>query len=234
MYETKDGAQTWTKVSTSAISGPLPPGICNQTKIDAQSTIAVGRVTGPSYLLKSSDAGATWTSIDLNAQLQMLIDVRFTSPTEGFVVGGTAQNPMRCTILRTENGVDFSTVFTATVANTLCWKISFPSENVGYVSIQNAGDGEASFAKTTDGGRTWVQKKLRSTPYGSIGIGFITDEIGWVSGEDPGDPVYRTLNGGETWEVEPNLHAPINRFRFVDERTAYAIGGSIHKLTIDW
>lgn len=234
MYETKDGAQTWTKVSTSAISGPLPPGICNQTKIDASNTIAVGRVSGPSYLLQSSDAGASWTSIDLNAQLQMLIDVRFTSPTEGFVIGGTAQNPMRCTILRTENGVDFTTVFTATVANTLCWKISFPSENVGYVSIQNAGNGEASFAKTSDGGRTWVQKKLRSTPYGSIGIGFITDEIGWVSGEDPGDPVYRTLDGGETWEVEPNLHAPINRFRFVDANTAYAIGGSIHKLTIDW
>jgi hypothetical protein len=34
--------------------------------------------------------------------------------------------------------------------------------------------------------------------------------------------------------VDPVLKSPINRFRFVDERTAYAIGGSVYKMTIDW
>jgi photosystem II stability/assembly factor-like uncharacterized protein len=158
LYRTGDGGSSWTAVST--ISGPRPTGICNQHKIDDQHLVAVGRVTGPSYLMSSSDGGQSWTSIDLNSQLQMLIDVHFTSPTEGIVVGGTAANPMRCTILRTTDGSSFETVFTGSVAETLCWKISFPTPDVGYVSIQNpmGAGGPSSFAKTIDGGHTWVEK----------------------------------------------------------------------------
>jgi photosystem II stability/assembly factor-like uncharacterized protein len=233
LYQTGDGGETWAPVT--AISGPMPTGICNQTRIDAQHLVAVGRVMGPSFLMRSSDGGASWSSLDLNAQLQMLIDVRFTSPTEGMVIGGTAANPMKCTILRTEDGMSFQTVFTSTLSDTLCWKISFPTPDVGYVSIQNAGNsGPSAFAKTTDGGRTWVQKPFLETPYAGIGIGFITEEIGWISSDDPQQPTYVTTDGGDHWQVEPNLASPINRFRFVDRQTAYAIGGSVYKMTIDW
>jgi photosystem II stability/assembly factor-like uncharacterized protein len=233
LYRTMDGGGTWTPVTS--ITGPMPTGICNQSKIDAENLIAVGRVTGPSYLMRSGDGGATWMSQDMNGQLQMLIDVHFTSPTEGIVIGGTAANPMKCTILRTIDGMSFNTVFTATVANTLCWKISFPSDNVGYVSIQNLDNaGASSFAKTVDGGKTWVQKPLVGGSYASIGIGFITENVGWVGSDDPSQPVYRTIDGGESWQPDTVLRSPVNRFRFVDHQTAYATGGTIYKLSIDW
>ena len=45
-------------------------------------------------------------------------------------------------------------------------------------------------------------------------------------------PAYRTADGGETWQEAPGLGPLINRFRFVDPWTAYAIGASVYELRI--
>lgn len=233
LYETKDGGGSWKPVTS--ITGPMPTGICNQHKIDATHLVALGRVNGPSHFMTSSDAGASWTSIELTDKLQMLIDARFTTPKEGIVVGGSAGSIMNCEILHTsDGGATWEQVFKSKTRASLCWKISFPSDSVGYVSIQDTGAGPGSFAKTTDGGKTWVEKPLPvTTAYSAIGVGFITDTIGWMSSENPKQATYRTSDGGETWEVDAALKSPINRFRFVDDHTAYAIGGSVWKLSIE-
>jgi photosystem II stability/assembly factor-like uncharacterized protein len=234
MYETKDSGATWAPVTN--ITGPMPTGICNQTKIDAQNLVAVGRVEGPAFLMMSSDGGASWKSTDLSSQFQMLIDARFTSPTDGILVGGSAANPMVCTIVHTgDGGQTFQTVFSSKTADSLCWKISFPSAQTGYVSVQDTDTGPPTFAKTTDGGMTWVEKPLPTNAqklYPGIGMGFITEQIGWVSPDDPTLPTYRTSDGGETWTADTALKSPINRFRFVDPYTAYAIGAAIWKLDV--
>lgn len=232
LYETKDDGANWSPVT--AITGTMPAGICNQTMIDATHLVAVGRVTGPSYILMSSDAGASWTSIDMNPQLAMLIDAHFVSPTEGIVVGGNKDAAMKCTILRTtDGGQTFTPVFTSATPGSLCWKISFPSTQVGYVSVQDTSGGTGTFAKTTDGGKTWTEMPLVGRSYPAIGLGFITDDIGWVSA-DSSAPTYKTVDGGATWTEDPVLESPINRFRFVDKNTAYAIGEKVYKMTIDW
>jgi photosystem II stability/assembly factor-like uncharacterized protein len=100
LYETSNRGETWTPVTT--VSGPRVTGICNMQRLDQTHLYAVGRVGGPCFMLSSADNGATWTSKDLSSQLLMLIDVRFTSPTDGIVVG---MNPsQRCAILRTKDG----------------------------------------------------------------------------------------------------------------------------------
>jgi hypothetical protein len=70
--------------------------------------------------------------------------------------------------------------------------------------------------------------------YPGIGIGFITENIGWVGADNPALPVYMTTDGGQTWNADAVLKSPVNRFRFVDKNTAYAIGGSVYKLAVDW
>jgi photosystem II stability/assembly factor-like uncharacterized protein len=195
----------------------------------------------------SSNGGASWTATSLDDQLSMLIDVRFTSPTDGIVIGSSPGNlntgspPFYATILHTADaGATWQTVFTSKTELTLGWKISFPSPQVGYVSMQDAGgEGPPSFLKTTDGGMTWVEKPLptnSSGSYAGIGIGFITESIGWVSADYVSSaapaPTYRTLDGGETWTIDPSLQSPINRFRFLDANNAFAIGGTIWKLAV--
>jgi photosystem II stability/assembly factor-like uncharacterized protein len=232
LYETKDGGATWNPVTT--ITGTMPQGICNQTKVDAQHLVAVGRVNGPAFMLTSSDGGATWASTDLNMQFSMLIDARFTTPTEGILVGMGASSGT-CTIFHTgDGGKTLDKLFESKTAGSLCWKISFPSDQVGYVSVQDQTSGPPTFVKTTDAGKTWTEMKLPKSvgAYPGIGIGFITEDIGWVSADDPTLPTMRTADGGLTWVKDADLKSPINRFRFVDANTGYAIGGAVWKLSV--
>jgi len=236
LYETKDAGATWTPVT--AISGPAPSGVCNLTVIDGDHLVAIGRANGPAHVMMTADRGATWTSTDLGRQMSMLIDGHFTSKDEGVVVGMKAGKPSVCTVLRTtDGGKTYTKVFASTTENSLCWKVSFPSKKVGYVAIQDTTNGPATIAKTTDGGETWVESPLpvktnAKGAFPAIGVGFATDRIGWIASDTPDLPVYRTIDGGETWAVDDSIEAPINRFRFVDKTTAYAIGGTIWKLSI--
>lgn len=236
LYETKDGGDTWAPVT--AITGPDMPGVCNLTAADNRTLFAVGRANGPASMLASTDGGSNWVSTDLSKSFSMLIDARFTSANEGILAGQNVGSPATCTIMRTtDGGKTLETVFASKTKNSLCWKLHFPTPEVGYVAVQDSSSGPPSFGKTTDGGKTWTEMPLPDggnprAPYSAIGIGFLTAKIGWVSPEDGKKPTYRTFDGGETWEEAPDLVAPINRFRFVDERTAYAIGANTWKLEL--
>lgn len=232
LYETKTAGAMWTPVTN--ITGPAAGGICNFSVIDATHVVAVGRANGPSNVL--SYDGAAWTSVDVSADMTMLVDAHFTTPLDGILVGMSQNN--KCAAFHTvDGGKTLKSVFESKVGNGLCWKIQFPSSLVGYIAIQDTDRGPPSFAKTIDGGKSWAEKPLplqggAKVPFPAIGIGFMTDQLGWVSPEDPTLPTYMTIDGGETWNVDPTLKSPINRFRFVDKKTAYAVGGATWKLSV--
>jgi len=233
LFSTSDGGKTWNEVT--AITGPKPVGICNFTAVDSQHLFATGRVGGPSFLLRSADAGATWTSIDLSAQIGMLIDGHFSSPTEGVLVGGsTTGSSAYPIVLRTTDGGDsFTEVFASDSVGAMAWKLSFPSALVGYASVQHFSDSPGSFLKTTDGGASWMELPITDQPFSGLGIGFLTDQIGWVGGGAASRPGYRTVDGGMSWMGDDSLGARVNRFRFVaDGKIGYAIGSAIQKLTL--
>lgn len=230
LYETTDGGTTWAPVSN--ITGPAPSGICNIAALDGDHIYAVGRANGPSHLMSSTDGGASWTSIDLGTHLMMAIDVHFSSPTEGLVAGmGPGQT---CVVIRTtDGGGSWTPVFTSTTAGSLCWKLDFPSAEVGYIAVQDTTSGPGTFGKTTDGGATWQELPLPTTEaYGALAAGFINEEVGWMVSNNSGLPAYRTFDGGMTWEEEPNLTGPVNRIRFLDDGTGYAVGAQVYKLVL--
>jgi photosystem II stability/assembly factor-like uncharacterized protein len=232
LYETNDGGDNWTPVTN--ITGPPPKGICNFSKLDDQHLFASGRVGGPSFFLKSSDGGTSWTSKELTSQIGMLIDSHFTTPLEGVLLGGTSSTAPYTLILRTtDGGENWTPVFEGTHPGELGWKFSFPSELIGYASVIGQSS-PSTFLKTTDGGATWQELPLIDSPYSAKGIGFITENIGWIGGDNPGgQPALRTANGGSTWEPIDGLGPLINRFRFVDGPTGYAIGMTVYKLDIE-
>jgi photosystem II stability/assembly factor-like uncharacterized protein len=161
----------------------------------------------------------------------MAVDAHFATPTTGVVVG--MSDGGRCAVLRTTDGGEtFESVFESATPSTLCWKVHFPSADVGYVAVMNTTVGPATFARTRDGGLTWEERPLPESFYSTLAVGFLTDEIGWVVSDDASLPAYRTFDGGDTWEEEPDLQAPINRFRFLDASTVYAVGGAVWKLEL--
>jgi photosystem II stability/assembly factor-like uncharacterized protein len=230
LFETSDGGANWTPVTN--VTGSDAKGICNLVTVD-ETILGVGRANGPAHLLRSDDDGASWVSKDLGDWLSMAIDAHFATPDEGLVVG-MGSSGQRCTVVRTEDGGDsFTQVFESEINGSLCWKVDFPTPDVGYVAILETAGGPGRFAKTTDGGATWAELPLPGDDaYPALAAGFISADIGWMAPESANIPVYRTFDGGATWEPDPTLKGPINRFRFVDAKTAYAVGAKVWKLEL--
>ncbi len=231
LYKTTDGGETWAAVT---IEGPTVKGLCNFDKADDNTIIATGRVGGPSFVVRTDDRGDTWQSTDLSGQVEMLIDAEFFDDRTGIILGGTSANitASKTIILLTRNGGrNWRRVFLSDTNSEMGWKADFPSRQIGYISVLSYGQ-QSSLLKTTDGGETWQVLPFIDGPYQAKGVGFITEDIGWVAGERPGLPAYKTIDGGMTWQTDDSLGALINRFRFVTPRLAFAIGASIYRLRV--
>jgi photosystem II stability/assembly factor-like uncharacterized protein len=109
-------------------------------------------------------------------------------------------------------------------------------------------NGAGKIYKTTDGGKTWVEKLSKPGTFFRT-IGFVDDKLGFAGniGTDyfPGvtdtTPLYQTLDGGDTWTVVGGIDGPvvkglcaidIIKTRFInagvlDTRTVIHAGGRV-------
>ncbi len=232
LYETFDGGQIWTPVP--AWNGRTPTGLCGMQVVNDSVVVAVGRVRGPAFFARTTDGGAIWRSKDMSTYAAGLIDVYFTHPDTGFAVGLTNSNHDLSSgiILYTDDGGDtWETRFRSSRTGEWCWKVSFPSRRVGYVSLQRNSESPIFILKTADGGATWEEKLFSSSYYFVQGIGFIDERRGWVGGNST-SPVFETSDGGDTWTAEL-IRPRLNRFRFLGDTLGYAVGRRVHKLR-DW
>lgn len=229
LYESSNGGSTWTAVTE--FDGPAPTGLCGMYVVNDTTVVAVGRVRGPAYFVRTTDSGETWQSKDMSEYAQGLIDVYFPHPDTGFAVGLTDEEHAASSgiVLATVDGGDtWETRMVTSRTGEWFWKMSWPSRSTGYASIQRNGGGPIYFAKTIDGGLTWEEKFFRSD-YFVQGIGFIDERTGWIGGNSA-QPAYFTTNGGDTWSPT-NIGARLNRFRFLSDTLGYASGSSVHKFT---
>ena len=240
LYHTTDGGLNWSVVSGLPF-GPDSTGICGMYSVNSDVVYGCGRYFEPARVIKTTNGGTNWSSINMNGLANTLIDCYFISPDSGFVVGGIGEfpNSIKSRVLFTsDGGSTWDVRFTGTREGEWCWKISFPSENTGYVSVERvSGTTLASvFLKTTDGGLTWTENPFISEPFDQEGIGFVNDTLGWLGGW--GDlmirdgPTYKTTDGGSSWELD-DFGRNINRFRFISDTLAYAVGKTVYKYSRD-
>jgi photosystem II stability/assembly factor-like uncharacterized protein len=228
MYQTSDGGTTWNNVPN--FPGPRPAGICGMFVVNDSTLYAGGRYYGPAGFYKTTDKGNSWSYKNLNAVAGGIVDMHFFNKDTGIAVGGSVPNYLsgKGRVLRTiDGGNTWTIVHTSAHNQEICWKICFPSPNVGYVSLQSFRSGGAQyFLKTTDGGLTWSDMPfLSGGSFNAQGIGFLNDSTGWIGG-DPFN--YKTMNGGLTWTLD-NFGNRVNRFRIFGDSLAYAAGSGIYK-----
>jgi photosystem II stability/assembly factor-like uncharacterized protein/PKD repeat protein len=254
LYHTADGGITWHPVTN--IPNPQPKGICGISVVTDSIVYAYGRYYGPPVLLKTIDKGTTWTSTDMSLYASGLVDAYFFNKDTGFVtgcIGNTSTQQQQALILSTfDGGVTWQTRHISNRPNEEVWKISFPSRNIGYASIEYQGTSlniNTYFLKTIDGGLTWTDMPFLSsgTYYDLEGIGFLNDSIGWIGGDDC-LPTYKTTDGGVTWNpdlsfgirtsyfecsLSGNNHQGIsmNRFRRFGDTLMYASGFTVCRLS---
>jgi photosystem II stability/assembly factor-like uncharacterized protein len=229
LYATTNGGALWTQVSN--IPAPQPTGICGIWVVNPSIVYACGRYDGPPRLIKTTNGGASWTSSDLSAHATTLIDCFFFDASNGFLVGGigsTFNNRRAVVLATTDGGATWETRHTGTRQAEWCWKITFPSPTIGYVSIERFA-GQSYFLKTTDGGQSW-QEFIFLDDYSEQGIGFVSPTLGWIGGHEA--PTYESTDAGATWQPA-GFGVNINRFRFLSETLGYAVGETVYKYSAE-
>ena len=233
LYQTRDGGQNWELVPGLAESGLI--GLCGIHVVNQNVVYGAGRVFGPAHVIKTADGGDSWTVFDMSAHAGFLIDIYFIDETNGFVIGGTHPDLDRSTTIllaTTDGGQTWEPRYTTQRLNEWGWKFSFPTQNLGFASIQtfrpeNSGF-EEHILKTTDGGLTWTEISIGRQNYSIQGIGFTDAQNGWVGSWHGDRPTLFTTDGGVTWE-EADFGVRLNRIRFLTNGFGYGIGSEIYK-----
>ncbi len=248
LLETSDGGAGWTYVTDLP---PLAPDlVCGMSVVGDSVVYASGTndPLNPTRMMRTLDAGATWTAWDMGMHADLLVDNFFTDADHGWVVGGkdVVPNPersrdkVRAVVLRTEDGGQTWTDRLAGIADQLPlgewgWKIQFLDDQVGFVALESFT--RAAILKTTDGGQSWTRIEVHD-PQGNAnleGIGFVDETTGWVGGW--GSASFRegfssaTTDGAATWCDANEIGRFINRFRFLDSpvTVGYASGMTVYK-----
>jgi photosystem II stability/assembly factor-like uncharacterized protein/pimeloyl-ACP methyl ester carboxylesterase len=245
LYATTDGGKTWKPVD---YKGPYVKGLCaidivreqfiNHGKTDYKVHIyAVGRVGTPANMMVSHDGGLTWTSNSMDKDCKMLFDIKMFDKNTGFACAATDEDieQSNALVLKTsDGGKTWKKVYQSNRPFETTWKVSFPSEKVGYVTIQSYNPDpnvkQQRVAKTTDGGETWQEINLvEDAGARQFGIGFIDELNGFVGTMNSG---YETKDGGSTW-TPINLGMACNKIRIYKNADGkvygYAIGVDVMK-----
>ncbi len=256
LYETRDGGVNWLPIPAARIdarlaNGAKVKGICAidvlkkssiyQGQFQERTIIhAAGRVGGPPFVMRSLDQGQSWKVSELSAICGAIMDVKFFDESNGLLCASTAADAANANalILRTiDGGSTWQPVYRSKRLFELCWKMSFPTREVGFATIQNYNPDKAQtqrvVVKTTDGGRTWTELPLvNDFNVRQFGVGFVSPQVGWVGTTTGG---FQTVDGGATWS-KVELGRAVNKIRIVPVvgggAVAYAIGADVYKLTL--
>lgn len=216
LYRLPMSGQSWVEIDTK-----FPGDYMSITSAGADSLF----LSDYDYLLRSTDAGSTWTKHRYKPQGSVgARTISFPTARVGYAGGYGVYKT-------TDGGVTWDSIFTARYVNRpaetrASW---FLQEDVGFML------GEVDH-RTTDGGKTWP-RVYASTPQveavcfvnDSVGFlgGWINSAFGIVGSSD------KTVDGGATWHdffylQHPNGRAlmdfQINAMSFVNERVGW-IGG---------
>jgi photosystem II stability/assembly factor-like uncharacterized protein/dienelactone hydrolase len=245
LYGTRDGGKTWNPVS---YTGPYVKGLCaidivkeqfiNHGKTDYKYHIyAVGRVGSPASIMVSHDDGKTWNSESMMKDCSMLFDIKMLNTSTGFACASSDADVEKSNalILKTMDGCKtWKKVYQSARPFETTWKASFPTDKVGYVTIQSYNPDEnvkqQRIAKTTDGGENWKEINLvEDAAAREFGIGFIDENHGFAGTMNSG---YETKDGGKTWK-KTELGTACNKIRIYRNAAGkfygYAIGVDVLK-----
>ncbi|MDQ3022164.1 MAG: T9SS type A sorting domain-containing protein [Bacteroidota bacterium] len=214
-----------------SIIGGLPSlaGICGISIVTDSLAYACGTYNAKANVVKTTDKGITWNSIFSDTSLaKTLVDCYFRTSDSGIAVGGYNNhggyyNGNAVIIKTNDGGASWQRVHITNRTREWCWKISFISGNIGFVSIERE-TGFAYILKTTNNGLNWTD--IPFMEYDEEGIGFVNENTGWVGGWT--GPTYQTTNGGANWQIA-GWGTNVNRFRFFGDTLGYAVGDRVYK-----
>lgn len=168
---------------------------------------------------KTTNGGMTWdTTIGINAGIFQ--GVYFVSAAEGWVVGGkTAIDNFDPDIILHTTDSAKTWVEQSTPTFGPLFRVKFLNDRIGCAAgFSNNGQ---SILLTTDGGNVWAEVLAPGGPQGVLSISLVDSLTIWVARRES---VYRTTNGGITWENRGPSSALTLGIYFLNHMQGWLVG----------
>jgi photosystem II stability/assembly factor-like uncharacterized protein len=221
IYHTSDGGTNWIEQ-------------ISQTSSDLNSVYFVndqlGWIAGDNGLvLNTSDGGTSWLTKQVGWPSENMLCINFINDQIGWVSGTITTIWYYATLYKTTNGGQDWTSING-IHNNInhIIDIFFYGDNYGWM-ISSTAYQNNNFARTTDGGSTWVYEVLN---YQMSEIFFLNENVGWIVGQG----VFKTTDGGISWNLLTSfceLPFTLSDVHFISEDVGWVVGrsGSIFKTT---
>ena len=171
-------------------------------------------------LMKTEDGGETWQQASINS-LPTLTHISIVDEHNLWVCGFGG------TILSSEDkGLTWKKRNLNISSSPSLTTIQFVDQYYGWVGSR---DDWLGFYRTTDGGKTWIQRSNESLKIFGVRTFFFVDALNGLLGTFPGAGSYaiaQTIDGGQTWEFLPediNVR-DIKSFCFINKNLGWAVG----------
>jgi photosystem II stability/assembly factor-like uncharacterized protein len=229
LLRTTNGGDNWIRVDT--LINPHPPGICDISVVGDSIFYGAGKWSGPARLVKTTNAGASFESINLSGYASACIGVYFVNKDTGFVGGVSNIASEGSVILYTANGGNsWTKVYISNIQTEHVWYIIPFSSNILYASVQHFSPYRMYYLISTDGGMSWTRGTIDGSNQYAEAIGFVNNmSTGWIA-SGAGSGMYQTTDGGSSWTFM-NFGQKIHSMFVVNDTTIYACGQRIYKYT---
>ncbi|MDH5759942.1 MAG: glycosyl hydrolase [Gemmatimonadota bacterium] len=267
LFKSTDAGQTWRPVTDGKINSSSvgAVAVCEANPdvvyIGMGETEIRGNIQQGDGVYRTTDAGKTWTHLGL-AATQNVAKIRIhpedceTAWVAAFGVH-SAPNPERGIYKTTDGGENWDHVlFKSDVAGAIDLALDPNDPDVMYAAFWEAwrkswgmssGGEDSGIWKSTDGGESWrdITGTLGlepATPIGKIGLavsGANSDRVWALVEHEPGGGVYRSDDGGRSWE-QVNDERKLRQRAFYysriyadpqDEDVVYALNTGFYKST---
>ena len=173
LFRSTDGGNTWSQV----LDGAVPADDGGLVVADPQDASTLFAATRPRGLVKSTDAGGTWTVVSPEQWVDPVVEIAIDphTPSNVYVVQATADG--RCTLSRSlDGGIAWEKVGLEGAAKGIRQLLFDPAApDTLYASTFNAVNsaGKAGLYLSTDGGAIWknITEELPNRGYLNIAMG---------------------------------------------------------------
>lgn len=229
LLRTTNGGSSWTRIDS--LISPSAPGICDIFVVGDSVFYGAGKWSGPARLIKSTDAGNTFESIDMSQYASSCIGIYFVNKDTGFV-GGVSNIASEGSVIlyTTDGGISWTKVYTSNVQVEHVWYILPFNSDTLYASVQQFAPNRMYYLISTDAGQSWTRGMIPGSNQYAEAIGFVNNmTTGWLA-SGAGSGMYQTTDGGANWTFL-NFGSRIHSMFVVNDTTVYACGQRLYKYT---